>query len=67
MDELFLAIGFWCAVVVVLVLALSIWVFCKLTPCPCCPEGRRWGCVVACPELSKRMDSPAPPVRGGGQ
>lgn len=62
MVEFFLAVMFWCAVVVVL--ALSILVFCKLTPCPCCPEHRRWGCVVACDELSKSMDSPAPPEQG---
>lgn len=49
---------------------LVVWAFCKLTPCRGCPDGRRFGCVVACPDLSRMMDvedSPAPPVQGVGR
>lgn len=67
-EGLLLALGVGVCVLVVFLLA--VWVFCKLTPCGNCPEGRRYGCVVACPDLSRMMDvddSPAPPVRGGAR
>lgn len=50
---------------VAVVIAAGVWLFCKLTPCRNCPEKRRFGCVVACPDMSARLrdDRQAEPAR----